>query len=507
MSKAKTKKPAVKKPVVNKPTGTNPLLVEILAAPDDPGPRMVYADALIEAGDPRGMFIAQQAELDALDVLDDRYAAILASTRRLIGAHGKAWIGEYAKRTKLVAGPHGAYDVDRLLNARFEDGFLRRIAMRPDDIEREWPTLRAREPIRGIELLVDEHIRPEHRAMPQARDFEVLKVTPSSWFTAASVGNVLAWGMPRLRTLDLSGCDLGAAPELLANGETDLGRTFDDFVTPPPFPHGQLRELVLENTQLRDAGALAIFGAAHLENLTTLDLTRCRIADPETLDALRAAPAMQRLVRLALGGNNLLGEHLGRLAGWEVVARLEALFLPQSTTPGALATLFPRPSPTLRTLELASAKELGPAPGLVDVAEALVHLDIGTTAMGDERFAAVVVAPAMRRLLSLAANGCSLSDAAIDELVSSPLERLVTLDLSSNKLTDAGLRTLAGWSGLEHVTHLRIGNNRKVTSAGLASLLDAAHLHPAALDIGKQSDGKIVARLRERFGDALLVRG
>jgi hypothetical protein len=104
----------------------------------------------------------------------------------------------------------------------------------------------------------------------------------------------------------------------------------------------------------------------------------------------------------------------------------------------------------------------------------------------------------------LLANGCSLSDKAIDMLVASPLQRLVTLDLSSNKLTDAGLQTLAAWEGLQHVTHLRIGNNRKVTVAGIGALAGAGRFSPAMLDVGKLVDAKLVGRLRERFGDVVV---
>ena len=67
-------------------------------------------------------------------------------------------------------------------------------------------------------------------------------------------------------------------------------------------------------------------------------------------------------------------------------------------------------------------------------------------------------------------------------LVASPLRRLVRLDVSSNKLTDAGLAELAAWPGLEHVAFLRIGNNRKVTATGYRALIDATQLTPAVLD-------------------------
>jgi hypothetical protein len=125
--------------------------------------------------------------------------------------------------------------------------------------------------------------------------------------------------------------------------------------------------------------------------------------------------------------------------------------------------------------------------------------------MGDDRFAALIAAPSTRRLVHLHANGCSLSDDAIMALVKSPLERLVTLDVSSNKLTDTALAALAAWPGLTHVTHLRIGNNRKVTAAGFDALAKAKHFEPADLAVGKATDKKHLARLRDRFGDAVIA--
>jgi len=487
------------------PSAAVELLAQVLAAPDDDAPRAVYADALAEAGDPRGPFITAQIAVEAMDPLDERYAPALAAVNRTIARHCARWIGDYLARAKLsemaIRRP-----VDRLGNARFRGGFLRRIAMRADHIAREWPALRAREPLEGIELLVTEYAPPEYKSLDEPRAFEVLKVSPDGWFTSNSLAEVLAVGMPRLRELDLSGCDLGAAgAELLANQETDLGASFPDYVAPPPFAPGQLRVLVLAATQLGDAGARLLFAADHLSELETLDLTQCRMTDPETLTALRDAPAMRALRRLGLAGN-ALGDRLAALAGWEVLPRLEELGLPQTTTPEALAALFPRPSSTLRTLALASGKAVAQAPNLFEVAEALVELDLGTTSLGDERWRALLAAPSARRLVHLHANGCSLSDAAVTALVDSALDRLVSLDLSSNKLTDAGLAALAAWPGLAHVTHLRLGNNRKLGAAGFAALAESDYLDPAVLDLGKLGDDRSLAALRARFGEAVVSR-
>jgi uncharacterized protein (TIGR02996 family) len=481
------------------------LLDQILAYPEDRSVRLIYADLLGELGDPRGEFIVQHCALADLDPLDARYPAALASVRRTEVTYGRSWFSDYAKRTKLGPEDSPRADFDRNLNARFSGGMLQRIAMRPEDIAAEWPRLRAREPIEGIELLAGEGLMSDHKTLREPADFTVLKITPSGWFTSHSVADVLAWGMPKLRVLELSGCDLGVrGAQLIANQDTDLGEHDDEYRKPPPFADGQLEELSLSGGGITDEGARLVFAAPHLERLRALDLMRCGLT-ATSLVALREAPAMHGLRRLGLAGNNELGAQLGELAGWEALPQLEALALPQATTAAALAAMFPRPSSSLRELVLASAKELAQWPGLVGVAEALVELDIGTTSLGDDRWTALLAAPSARTLVHLHANGCSLSDAAIDALVASALDRLVTLDLSSNKLTDRGLAALAAWPGLQHVTHVRINNNRKVTEAGLVALANATQFQPARFEIGKLGDAKITARLSERFGDALVA--
>src|ERR1043165_3448158 len=62
------------------------LLALVYAAPDDDGPRLVYADALLERGDPRGELIALQIARARGPVSDDaraREAELLTDHARL----------------------------------------------------------------------------------------------------------------------------------------------------------------------------------------------------------------------------------------------------------------------------------------------------------------------------------------------------------------------------------------------------------------------------------------
>jgi uncharacterized protein (TIGR02996 family) len=67
------------------------LLDEIYAAPDDDGVRSIYADYLIERGDPLGTFISLQ-----LGRARDHIASPSDEEQQLLDTHWRAWIGDSA---------------------------------------------------------------------------------------------------------------------------------------------------------------------------------------------------------------------------------------------------------------------------------------------------------------------------------------------------------------------------------------------------------------------------
>ncbi len=84
------------------------LLADIYANPGDDAPRLVYADLLTEAGDPRGEFIA-------LQLARSRDAEPSARELELQKRHGKAWLGALAPVLSWGRGYSGT---------RFARGFL-----------------------------------------------------------------------------------------------------------------------------------------------------------------------------------------------------------------------------------------------------------------------------------------------------------------------------------------------------------------------------------------------
>ncbi len=104
------------------------LLAECLANPDDDAPRLVYADALLEANDPRGEFI--QLQLRAEQVLPlEADATRAASIQR---KHEKAWLGDIARVTKLRVFRRGFLDEAEVLQgAAAEPATWRTVAADP----------------------------------------------------------------------------------------------------------------------------------------------------------------------------------------------------------------------------------------------------------------------------------------------------------------------------------------------------------------------------------------
>ena len=88
----------------------NPFLAQVLAAPEDDAPRLIYADWLEEAGDPRGEFIRVQCELASLSSLDPRYHQARYRSRQLMTEHGEQWAGELKQDVRKIAFHRGFID-------------------------------------------------------------------------------------------------------------------------------------------------------------------------------------------------------------------------------------------------------------------------------------------------------------------------------------------------------------------------------------------------------------
>src|SRR6188508_1970092 len=104
------------------PGGMDELLRAVIEAPDDDAPRLVYADALMRAGDPRGELIAMQL------------AGKTVEADALLAQHERTWIAA----------------LPNILDATFERGFVKAARLRCDN--RGGPAFAAldREPIEAL---------------------------------------------------------------------------------------------------------------------------------------------------------------------------------------------------------------------------------------------------------------------------------------------------------------------------------------------------------------------
>ena len=78
-----------------------PLLEQIYVAPDDDGPRLVYADWLIERGDPLGTFMSLQLSRDS------RHEPVSTEEQGLLDEHWSAWVGT---PSEVLFGRHVEFD-------------------------------------------------------------------------------------------------------------------------------------------------------------------------------------------------------------------------------------------------------------------------------------------------------------------------------------------------------------------------------------------------------------
>ncbi|MEO8705769.1 MAG: TIGR02996 domain-containing protein [Kofleriaceae bacterium] len=185
------------------------LLAEIYADPTADGPRAVYADWLIERGDPRGAFIVMQLE---------RAPRARPAELELVAAHGEAWMGPLAP-------------VVRRQGVVFARGFLAAARVHFPSSElaeslrdaREWSTLEGLElendvgvlpaPVTALRRLSGLH-RSKLDVLGRPADFPALEHLGIR-FDDVREAIERCPGFPALRSLDSIGVRLGFEPASL----------------------------------------------------------------------------------------------------------------------------------------------------------------------------------------------------------------------------------------------------------------------------------------------------
>jgi len=248
------------------------LLAAILADPDSDDARRIYADLLVERGEPRGEFILLDLALDG--PLSIRKRAQLSARRaELYKAHAKRWF-PYA-----VAG------------LRTHHGFLQAIAGSLKQLKIAGSKVFAAEPVTEVEVTGasdDDFVEPLLAAkwLPRVRRLILRGAVGDEGFARLCGAPALAG----LRALNVNGNELG--DDALAELGDGLPRC---------------TSLVLSGNPLGDDGLAGLRRWKHLAGIETLYLSRCEISS-KGLAALLGGLALPRLDKLCLADNDELGD-------------------------------------------------------------------------------------------------------------------------------------------------------------------------------------------------------
>ncbi len=301
------------------------LLDLVVKNPHDPSARGVYADALIQAGDPRGTFIMLQTHLEGAMSPDKREAA-KRQVDLLLRGHKAQWM--------RAASPWA--------ETRFKAGFVHAIRAKATDFSNHGAALLSVEPVVEITLtgVRDEDLVTLAK-MPALS--HVTRISLQGGFKdkgATALMQSPHVGM--LRSLNISGARVGSSFAGAAGKLTGLV------------------SLCLTGLEMGDVAIAPL--ARETPHLEHLYLARNDLTDAAAA-LLASGTGTTRLKRLCLGGNEITDEGAEALASGKSLACLELLELNQTSVSddGAEALVKSRALKALRKLDLRST-EVGDAP-------------------------------------------------------------------------------------------------------------------------------------------------
>jgi uncharacterized protein (TIGR02996 family) len=373
-------------------TQDDAFLADIAEHPDDDAPRLIYADWLMDQGDPlsaaRGEFIRLQVELARAGLPAAEQARHRARIQELLEQNWEAWVGPLRTAIGVEnAEPwmQGGYCLDGLY--KFRRGFVEEMNLPLAAFTAAGERLCRMTPLRHLKIRSQTH-RPDF-----AESIEAFAASP--------------W-LARLSSLDLSPYYLnGFGPE----GMALLARS--------PFLR-RLTTLNLYRNDIGNEGAAALAEAPWLAGLRWLNLTDNQLT-PDGLHALRASPFVPALGWLRVA-NNPVGEDLSSLVGWQALRRIQFLGLKEC---GIAARYAGTVRDILRGLPVRS-------------------LDLDYNSLGPDGLSELLRDESLQSLRQLSLMGCELGDEGVELLTRAPaLRGLEGLGLARNGVTDRGARLLA----------------------------------------------------------------
>lgn len=244
------------------------LLASVIADPANRDARLVYADALVAANDPRGDFIQLDTALDGKLSIRKREAMQLQRDA-MFAEHAKTWWPYQHVRLRVHQG--FVESISGLVSKI--DGAAALFDSEPvSEIE-----VRGLRGVEGVTRLL------EAKWLPRVRRLLVRGKIGDDGFRALVESPAVA----QLEALTVSGNRIGAA------GMAALGDRLP-----------KLRALVLSGNKLLDAGVTALATWKHLGTLETLYLGSCGITVVGINNLLDGQP-LTRLAKLALTDNRL----------------------------------------------------------------------------------------------------------------------------------------------------------------------------------------------------------
>jgi uncharacterized protein (TIGR02996 family) len=346
--------------------------------PDEDTPRLVFADWLAENGDDgdkvRARFIRVQCEMAGTEEQAPRWRKLYAEERKLLGdlnRRKRLWPERLNGRTFGSAG--------------YERGFLAQITVFAKRFLAEADRFYAADPIQTVRFV---KLTGRSGSVPTSTLFASPKLAP-------------------LRTLDLSGSDLG---------EIELRYLADAAHL------GGLRALVLCENRLTARALERLVASEPLASLAHLDLTKNpQIGDAEA-DAMAARPEFRRIRSLDMFGSAITAAGVRAIAQSPHAAGLEKLRVGSNDFVG----VPPNRGLSVVADHTAIAEAVARSPHLAGLKE----LDIAWRRMGLAGVEALARSPHLKNLRRLRLAYCNLPPTALRVVTESPnFRRLYALEL------------------------------------------------------------------------------
>jgi uncharacterized protein (TIGR02996 family) len=388
--------------------------------PEDDTPRLVFADYLMEQGNPRGDLIRVQVELARLDEDAPQRRELERLEADLLNAHERRWLN---------------HPLDGLV-VMFERGLLTIETSRWGKLESQWLEQQSGWIARLTLLDLSDKRLGFLTTSAAARRVPGVEIEGGS---ITDSGLAFLTRMSRLRRLSLANLSvthrgLAHLDQLPSLTELALIRLPTDAASLECVSDLQgLRVLEVQGASW-NVGA-SCFRLARLKELRRLRLANVAVSD----DELPPLADLPHLTSLDLSGTNITDMAIARL---EPLTRLQELNLSRTALTDAVMPVLARQT-GLRVLNLG-------IPGLTDVGlkslsglSELRELDLTAAPITDTGVSSLRGLTALRKL---ELSRTRISDDAIGSLLD--LSRLHTLGLTGTALTDEGLTRLAALPGL-----------------------------------------------------------